>query len=42
VDREAFVTALRRLVVSELKPEFLNAGWPLSETPAFHWTTNRS
>jgi len=35
---KTFAEALRKLVVSELEPELLNAGRPLSETPAFPWS----
>jgi type III restriction enzyme len=35
---KTFVEALRKLVVSELQPQLLNAGLPLSETPAFPWS----
>ena len=33
-----FADALRKLVVEELQPQLLNAGRPLSETPAFPWS----
>jgi type III restriction enzyme len=33
-----FAEALRKLVVSELEPELLNAGRSLAETPAFPWS----
>jgi type III restriction enzyme len=35
---KTFVEALRKLVVSELQPHLVNAGRPLSETPAFPWS----
>ncbi len=35
---KTFVEALRKLVVSELEPQLLNAGRPLSEMPAFPWS----
>jgi type III restriction enzyme len=35
---KTFVEALRKLVVSELQPQLLNAGRPLSETPTFPWS----
>lgn len=35
---KTFVEALRKLVVSELTPQLIHAGRPLSETPAFPWS----
>jgi type III restriction enzyme len=35
---KTFVEALRKLVISELQPELLHAGRPLSETPPFPWS----
>jgi type III restriction enzyme len=35
---KVFVEALRKLVVQELKPELINAGRNLSETPPFPWS----
>jgi len=35
---KSFVEALRKLVISELEPQLLNVGRPLSETPPFPWS----
>jgi type III restriction enzyme len=35
---KTFVEALRKLVISELEPQLLHAGRPLSETPPFPWS----
>jgi type III restriction enzyme len=35
---KTFVDALRKLVISELEPQLLHAGRPLSETPPFPWS----
>jgi type III restriction enzyme len=35
---KTFVEALRKLVVSELRPHLVHAGRPLSETPPFPWS----
>jgi len=35
---KTFVEALRKMVVTELEPQLLNAGRPLSETPPFPWS----
>jgi type III restriction enzyme len=38
VTLKTFVEALRKLVISELEPQLLNAGRPLSETMPFPWS----
>jgi type III restriction enzyme len=38
VTLKAFVEALRKLVISELEPQLLHAGRPLSETMPFPWS----
>ncbi len=38
VTLKTFVEALRKLVISELEPQLLHAGRPLSETPPFPWS----
>jgi type III restriction enzyme len=38
VTLKTFVEALRKLVLSELEPQLLHAGRPLSETPPFPWS----
>jgi type III restriction enzyme len=35
---KTFVEALRKVVISELEPQLLHAGRPLSETPPFPWS----
>ena len=35
---KTFAEALRKLVISELEPQLLHAGRPLSETPPFPWS----
>ena len=35
---KTFVEALRKMVISELEPQLLHAGRPLSETPPFPWS----
>ena len=35
---KTFVDALRKLVISELEPQLLHGGRPLSETPPFPWS----
>lgn len=35
---KTFVDALRKLVISELQPQLLHGGRPLSETPPFPWS----
>src|SRR5262249_227332 len=35
---KTFVEALRKLVITELEPQLLNAGRPLSETAPFPWS----
>jgi type III restriction enzyme len=35
---KTFVEVLRKLVISELEPQLLHAGRPLSETPPFPWS----
>ncbi len=35
---KTFVEALRKLVISELEPQLLHAGWALSETAPFPWS----
>jgi type III restriction enzyme len=35
---KTFVEALRKIVISELQPQLLHAGRPLSETPPFPWS----
>ena len=35
---KTFVAALRKIVITELEPQLLHAGRPLSETPPFPWS----
>jgi type III restriction enzyme len=35
---KTFVDALRKMVISELEPQLLHSGRPLSETPPFAWS----
>jgi type III restriction enzyme len=38
VTAKTFVEALRKMVISELQPQLLHGGRPLSETPPFPWS----